>query len=130
MLRRAADGRGDELSLAEIDDEARPDGHVQNALDQGAGGRQVADDDGIAVVVVDRADLAEQRETVVALARGARRLDRPRPRRGMVEQFGLRHGLAIDIALDMTDVEPPDQAELVERYDHPGGRSPPPPPAT
>src|SRR3546814_20190626 len=83
MLRRAADGRGDELSLAEIDDEARPDGHVQNALDQGAGGRQVADDDGIAVVVVDRADLAEQRETVVALPRGAPRRDRPRPRRGM-----------------------------------------------
>src|SRR3546814_2800540 len=91
MLRRAADGRGDELSLAEIDDEARPDGHVQNALDQGAGGRQVADDDGIAVVVVDRADLAEQRETVVALARGARRLDRPRPRRGMVEQRSEEH---------------------------------------
>src|SRR3546814_18272064 len=57
-----------------------------------------------------------------SLARGARRLDRPRPRRGMVEQFGLRHGLAIDIALDMTDVEPPDQVELVERFDTLGGR--------
>src|SRR3546814_20868948 len=86
--------------------------------------RQVADDDSVAVIVVDRADLAEQRETVVALARGARRLDRPRPRRGMVEQFGLRHGLAIDIALDMTDVEPPDPVELVARFDILGGRFP------
>src|SRR3546814_10471530 len=44
------------------------------------------------------------------------------PRRGMVEQFGLRHGLAVDIALDMADVEPPDQVELVERFDTLGGR--------
>src|SRR3546814_6716563 len=79
--------------------------------------RQVADDDSVAVIVVDRADLAEQRETVVALARGARRLDRPRSRFGMLQQLGLRHGLAIDITLDVADVEPPDQVELVERFD-------------
>src|SRR3546814_20509093 len=40
----------------------------------------------------------------------------------MVEQFGRRHGLAVDIALDMADVEPPDQVELVERFDTLGGR--------
>src|SRR3546814_5170899 len=81
VIHRAAHDRGGELPLAEIDDEARPDGHVEQPFDEGAARRQVAHHDAIAVIVVDRRDLAEQRDAVGTLLRRPRWLDRPRSRR-------------------------------------------------
>src|SRR3546814_20400955 len=40
----------------------------------------------------------------------------------MLDEFGLRHRLAVDEPLHMADVELADQVELVERFDALGGR--------
>src|SRR3546814_8291482 len=72
---------------------------------EGAARRQVAHHDAIAVIVVDRRDLAEQRDAVGTLLRRPRWLDRPRSRLGAFDQLGLRHRLAVDEALHLADVE-------------------------